>query len=152
MSENTAAESIPRPLDMPYVYTPEEAATLLQINLRFLKDKTNRGEFPHLRVNQSTMRFTSEHLVAIMKMFEVTPAGSRPTSEPETVSSSDSEEPEAGEGDSRQAGVIPDDETDEEREDRERREELAAMPLDSFPGGSLRAKRRMRKMMTGLDA
>lgn len=137
-------DTIPRPSDFPYVYTPEEAAAILKINQRYLIEATNRGEFPHMRMNQKTMRFTSDHLREILASFEVRPEPFR--NDPTTSEA-------AGEAAADEAGEDEghDEEVAETAQERKHREWIESQPLENFPGMTKSAKQRSRLKALGIS-
>lgn len=77
---HTQRQDIHAPNGMPCVCSPEQAAAILQCGVHFLRDGTRNGELPHLRINRSAVRFTSDDIKEIMSMFAVEPM---PQDEPE---------------------------------------------------------------------
>lgn len=73
MTETTRSEAATAGL--PTVYTPDEAAEILQCSSHYLVDKANSGEFPCLRLNNKALRFTSEHIMSIIRAYEHIPDG-----------------------------------------------------------------------------
>lgn len=144
MTATSDYETIPRPSDLPYVYTPEEAAAILKINQRYLIEATNRGEFPHMRMNQKTMRFTSDHLREILASFEV---------RPESFRSDSSASEAAGETATDETGDEegPDEVVTETKQERKHREWVESQPLENFPGMTEAAKRRNRLKALGMS-
>lgn len=118
---HTQGQDIYVPNGMPCVYTPEQAAAILQCGVHFLRDGTRNGELPHLRINRSAVRFTSDDIKEIMSMFAVKPM---PQDEPEQTTP--------------ETMAIP--ETYEEED------------LSEYPGGSLKTRRRMKKLIDERNA
>lgn len=62
----TRAETTDLPRDSLRVYIPQQAAEILQCSARFLVNRANAGGLPCLHIKKAILRFTSDHLLAII--------------------------------------------------------------------------------------
>lgn len=78
------ATARPEPPPLPAVYLPRDIAKALHCSEWWVKEQARRGRIPYSKPGGS-YRFTAEHFVEIMRIFESRPAGSGGTTAPATA-------------------------------------------------------------------
>lgn len=63
----------------PRIYTSQELATVLRINIRYVRENAKKGVWPSLSFGSRTIRFTETHLQTILITSETAPPVDRPT-------------------------------------------------------------------------
>ena len=57
----------------PRIYTAQEIADILQINIRKVRENAKTRKWPSLDLGQRSIRFTEKHLQAILSLSETPP-------------------------------------------------------------------------------
>lgn len=63
----------------PRIYTSQEMADILRINIRHVRENAKTGTWPSLNFGPRSIRFTEHHLATILTQSETMPATVRTT-------------------------------------------------------------------------